>query len=185
MNVAIEYRWAEGDYDRLPELAADLVRRKVDVIATGGGTNPALAAKNATSTIPIVLCLAADPVRTGLVASFARPDANITGVGMLSLDLIVKRVELASELVPKARVIALLVNPNVPTWNMQVEDAQQGTATRGLRLRTLKAATKDEIDAAFASLRGLDADVLVVGADAFLYRQRDQLAAWHRAMRCR
>jgi len=176
-NVAIEYRWAEGDYDRLPELAADLVRRKVDVIATGGGTNPALAAKNATSTIPIVLCLAADPVRTGLVASFARPDANITGVGMLSLDLIVKRVELASELVPKARVIALLVNPNVPTWNMQVEDAQQGTATRGLRLRTLKAATKDEIDAAFASLRGLDADVLVVGADAFLYRQRDQLAA--------
>jgi putative ABC transport system substrate-binding protein len=176
-NVAIEYRWAEGHYDRLPALAADLVGRKVDVIATGGGTNPAIAAKNATSTIPIVLCLAADPVKTGLVASLARPGGNITGVGILSLDLIAKRIDLTAELVPRARVVALLVNPDVPTWQIQVEAARQATGSKGLQLRILNVRTKEEIDAAFASLSGLHVDALVVGADAFLYRQRDQLAA--------
>jgi putative tryptophan/tyrosine transport system substrate-binding protein len=176
-NLTIEYRWADGNYDRLPELAADLVRRKVDVIATGGGTNSAIAAKAATSTIPIVLCLAADPIQTGLVASFAHPDGNITGIGLQSLDLIAKRIELSSELVPQAKAIGLLVNLDVPTWKLQIEGAQQATASKGLRLRILNAGTKDEIDAAFASLAGLHVDVLVIGADAFLYRQRDQLAA--------
>lgn len=176
-NLAIEFRWADGNYDRLPELAADLVGRNVDVIATGGGTKPAIVAKEATSTIPIVLCLAADPTRTGLVASLDKPGGNITGVGLLSLDLIAKRIELLSELVPRTRTIALMVNPNVPTWKVQVEDARQAGASKGLQLQVLNAGTKGEIDAAFAALSGLHADALVIGADAFLYHQRDQLAA--------
>jgi putative ABC transport system substrate-binding protein len=176
-NLAIKYRWADGDYDSLPALAADLVGRKVDVIATGGGTNAAIAAKEATSTIPIVLCLAADPVRTGLVASLARPGGNITGVGLLSLDLIAKRIDLTTDVTPKTKVVGLLVNPQVPTWKIQVEDAMQAAASKGLQLQVLKAATKEEIDTAFASLSGSHVDALVIGADAFLYRQRDQLAA--------
>ena len=176
-NVAIEYRWAEGQYDRLPEMAADLVRRNVDVIAIGGGTAPALAAKNATRTIPIVLCLAADPVDTGLVTSLARPGGNVTGVGLLSLDLVAKRLELVSELVPQSRVVALLVNPNVPTFKRQIEDAEKAAQSKGLQLYVLKAGSKDEIDAAFNSLPALHADALVVGADALLYDQREQLAA--------
>ena len=176
-SVAIEYRWADGDYHKLPALAADLVRHKVAVIATGGGTNPARAAKNATSTIPIVLCLAADPVQTGLVASLARPGRNITGVGLVSFDLIAKRIELTTELVPQAKTIGLLVNLDVPTWEIQTEAAQRAASAKGLRLRILNAGTKAEIDDAFASLSGLHIDALVIGADAFLYRQRDQLAA--------
>jgi putative ABC transport system substrate-binding protein len=145
-NLAIEYRWADGDYYRLPELAAELVRGKVDVIGTGG-TKSALAAKAATSTIPIVLCLAADPTRTGLVASLAKPGGNITGVGLLSLDLLAKRIKLLSELVPRARAIALMVNPNVMTWESQVDDARQATSRKGLQLEVLKAGSKraDEV----------------------------------------
>ena len=177
-NLAIEYRWADGDYDRLPALAADLVRRDVDVIATGGGTNTAVAAKNATSTIPIVLCLATNPDRTGLVASLSQPGGNITGVALMSLDLIAKRIDVTTELLPAARVLALLVNPDVPaTWTIQVEDAQRAAGSKGLQLRVLNVRTEDEINAAFASLSGLQADAVVVGADAFLYRQRDQLAS--------
>jgi putative tryptophan/tyrosine transport system substrate-binding protein len=176
-NLAIEFRWADGNYDRLPGLAAELIARNVDVLATGGGTATALAAKNATSTIPIVLCLAIDPARTGVVASLARPGGNITGVGLFSLDLIAKRIELISDLVPQAKVLALMVNPDVPTWTDQVEDAGKAAGGKALRLQVLKARTKEEIDAAFHSLAELHADALVVGADAFLYRQRDQLAA--------
>src|SRR5437879_2254052 len=113
-NLAIEYRWTEGSYDRLPALAADLVGRKVDLIVAGGGALPALAAKNATSTIPIVFVSAGDPVATGLVASLARPGGNLTGVSFLVVELMPKRLELLSELVPQTRVIALLVNPNNP-----------------------------------------------------------------------
>ena len=176
-NLTIEYRWADGNYERLPELATELVRRKVDVIATGGGTNSAIAAKNATTTIPIVLCLAIDPVQTGLVVGLAHPGGNITGVGLLSLDLIAKRIELTSELVPQGKAIGLLVNLDTPTWKIQIEGAQQATSSKGLRLRILNAGTTEEIDAAFASLAVLHVDALVIGADAFLYRQRDQLAA--------
>src|SRR5206468_7591138 len=111
-NLAIEYRWAEGSYDRLPALVADLIGRKVDVIVTSGGHLPALAAKDATSTIPIVFAIGADPVVAGLVASFSRPGGNLTGVSIQVNELMPKRLELLAELVPKARVIALLVNPN-------------------------------------------------------------------------
>jgi putative tryptophan/tyrosine transport system substrate-binding protein len=130
-NVGIEYRWAEGHYDRLPALAADLVSRKVDVIATRGGSASALAAKNATSTIPIVFETGADPVELGLVSSFARPGGNLTGVTILTAELMPKRLELLSELVPQAGVIALLVNPNSPVAERVIRDVQEGARARG------------------------------------------------------
>jgi putative tryptophan/tyrosine transport system substrate-binding protein len=174
-NVAIEYRWAEGRYDRLPALAANLVDRKVDLIAALGGTPSALAAKNATSTIPIVFSVG-DPVERGLVASFTRPDGNLTGVSSLD-ELTAKRVELLSDLVPQASVIALLVNSSNPTAERQTIDVQEAARTRGLQLHVLKAATESEIDAAFATLVQLRAGALVVPSDAFLNSRRDQLLA--------
>ena len=138
-NVTIEYRWAEDNYDRLPDLAADLVARKVDVIATVGGTPPALAAKSATSTIPIVFA-SGDPIGSGLVASLARPGGNLTGLS--SLDLGPKRVEMLSELVPGAKVIALLVNPNNPIAASIMTNAQEAARTKGVQLRVLKPARK-------------------------------------------
>jgi putative ABC transport system substrate-binding protein len=151
-NVAIEYRWAEGHYDRLPALAADLVGRKVDVIVSPGGVPTTLAAKNATSTIPIIFRVGGDPVVDGLVASLARPGGNLTGVALLGDDLTPKRLELLSELVPQAGVIALLVNPNNATAERIIRDAQEAARAKGVRLTILKAGTEKEIDAAFASL---------------------------------
>jgi putative ABC transport system substrate-binding protein len=151
-NVTIEYRWAEGHYDRLPALAADLVGRKVDLIMAG---NPpaALAAKSATSTIPIVFRHGGDPVRDGLVASIARPGGNLTGVSQLGDDgLNAKRLELLSELVPRAGVIALLVKPNSSAAERQIQDVQQAARAKGAQVSILKASTETEIDAAFASL---------------------------------
>jgi putative ABC transport system substrate-binding protein len=175
-NVAIEYRWAEGHYDRLPALAADLVRRKVDVIATSGGASSALAAKTATSAIPIVF-VAADPVGAGLVASLARPGENLTGLSILSSELTPKRLELLSELVPQARVIALLVNPNNPNAERVMRDVQEAARAKGVQLPILKASAEDEFETAFASLVQLQAGALVVGADAFFNSQRAQLVA--------
>ena len=149
-NVTIEYRWAEGHSDRLPALAADLVGRKVDLIAALGGTPPAQAAKAATSTIPIVFS-SADPVGLGLVVSLARPGGNLTGVS--SLDLTPKRIEMLSELVPRAKVIALLVNPNNPIVESVIRNAQEAARTKGVQLHILKASTESEIDAAFATSR--------------------------------
>jgi putative ABC transport system substrate-binding protein len=173
-NVTIEYRWAEGHYDRLPALAADLVGRKVDVIAALGGTSPALAAKSATSTIPIVFSVG-DPVERGLVASLARPGANLTGVS--SLELTSKRVEMLSELVPRARVIAVLVNPNNAIAERMVRDVQEAARARGLQLLSLKASTESEIDTAFATLVELNAGALVLPSDAYFNSRREQLVA--------
>jgi putative ABC transport system substrate-binding protein len=176
-NVAIEYRWAEGNYDLLPALAADLVARKVDVILTGGGTAPVLAAKNATSTIPIVFSVGSDPVAAGLVASLARPGGNLTGLSVLGFELLPKRFEMLIELVPQTRVIALLGNPNVPTWEGQIRYAQDAASTKRVQLHILKAGTEGEIDDAFLALERLHADAIVVGTDAFFYDRRDQLVA--------
>jgi putative ABC transport system substrate-binding protein len=175
-NVMIEYRWAEGQYDRLPGLAADLVDRKVDVIATSGGDFSALAAKNATSSIPIVFLGGGDPVEQGLVASLARPAGNLTGVTLLATELWGKRVELISELVPEARVIAQLVDPNFPSAERGIKAVQEAARAKRLQLRILKAATDSEMTAAFASLVELQAGALIVG-DPFFLSRPEQVAA--------
>jgi ABC-type uncharacterized transport system substrate-binding protein len=174
-NVAIEYRWAEGDYDRLAALAADLVHRNVDVIAALGLPS-ALAAKSATSTIPIVFSVG-DPVERGLVASLARPGGNLTGVSLINVQLMPKRFELLSELVPQAGVIALLVNPNNANTERTVRDVEEAARAKGVQLNILKAGSENEIDAAFASLVQLHAGALVVQADPFFISRRDQLVA--------
>jgi putative ABC transport system substrate-binding protein len=176
-NVTIEYRWAEGRYDRLPALAADLVDRKVDLIATGGGIPSIRAAKNATSTIPIVFQVGTDPVAEGLVANLARPGGNLTGVSFLIVELMPKRLELLSELVPQARALALLVNPDNSNAKSIIRDIQEAARAKGMQIHILKAGTESEIDAAFASLVELHADALVVGADPFLTDRREQVVA--------
>jgi putative tryptophan/tyrosine transport system substrate-binding protein len=133
-NVSIEYRWAEGSFDRLPGLTADLVDRKVDLIATGGGEVPARAAKNATSTIAIVFVSGADPVAIGLVASLARPGGNLTGFSIITVELMSKRLDLLSDLVPQASVIALLVNPNNPNAERMMRDVQEVARAKGVHL---------------------------------------------------
>jgi putative ABC transport system substrate-binding protein len=173
-NVLIEYRWAEGNYERLPALAADLVDRKVDVIAATGGA--ALAAKRATTTIPIVFS-SGNPVEQGLVASLARPGGNLTGISNLTGELMPKRLELLSELVPQARVIALLVNPNPFAYEDMVKDLQQAARARGVELPILKASSEGEIDAAFASLVHQQAGALLIAADAYFNSRREQLVA--------
>ena len=173
-NLAIEYRWAEGHYDRLPVLAADLVGRKVDLIATSGGTPPARAAKNASSTIPIVF-VGGDPIADGLVASLARPGGNLTGMIFMTAEMVPKRLELLSELVPQAGVIALLVNAYNPIPEPIMRDVQDAARAKGVQLHILKAATESEIDAAFASLAQLRVGALVLGPDPFLNSRREQL----------
>src|SRR5882762_2018354 len=159
-NVTIEYRWAEGHYDRLPALAADLVGRKVNLIMASSPPS-ALAAKSATSTIPIVFRHGGDPVRDGLVASLARPGGNLTGVSQLGDEgMTPKRLELLSELVPRAGVIALLVNPNNSVAERVIQEVQQAARAKGVQLHLLKASSESEIDAAFASLVQLHVDVL-------------------------
>jgi putative tryptophan/tyrosine transport system substrate-binding protein len=176
-NVAIEYRWAEGSNDRLPALAADLVGRKVDLIAAAGGTPPALAAKNATSTIPIVFTGVGDPVELGLVASLARPGGNLTGLSVITSELMPKRLELLSELVPQARVIALLINPSNPGAEPVIREVQEAARTKGVQVPILKASSEKEIEAAFASLVQLQAGALVVSGDVFFLGRRDKLVA--------
>jgi ABC-type uncharacterized transport system substrate-binding protein len=176
-NVAIEYRYAEGHYDRLPALAADLVDRKVDLIVANSPP-AALAAKSATSTIPIVFRGGADPVGDGLVASLARPGGNLTGVSMLLDELTAKRLVLLTELVPRAQVIAMLMNPsNRATAERVIRDVEEAARARGLQLHVLKAGSEGEIDTAFASLVELQAGALVVAADPFLSSRREQIVA--------
>jgi putative tryptophan/tyrosine transport system substrate-binding protein len=175
-DVAIEYRYAENHYDRLPALAADLVARKVDVIATTGPPS-ALAAKSATSTMPIVFEVGSDPVALGLVASLARPGGNLTGVTFLTVELLPKLLELASELVPHAKVIAALINPTNPNTERNIADLQEAARAKGVQLHILKAATENEIDAAFTTLVLLHVGALVVVGDPFFNSRREQLAA--------
>jgi putative tryptophan/tyrosine transport system substrate-binding protein len=174
-SVAIEYRWAEGRYDRLPAMAADLVGRKVEAIITGG-LPPTRAAKNATSAIPI-LFLGTDPVADGLVASLARPGGNVTGFSVLSVELMPKRLQLLSELVPQARVIALLVNPNNPTAERIMGDVKGAAPGMRMQLHILAAGTENEVETAFTSLAELRVGALVVGGDPFFNSQREQFAA--------
>jgi putative tryptophan/tyrosine transport system substrate-binding protein len=175
-NLAIEYRWAEDHYDRLTGLAADLVGRKVDVIVTIAAA-PALAAKHATSTIPIVFAGVGDPVGFGLVASLARPGGNLTGFSNINVELTPKRLELLSELAPQAKVIALLVNPNNTNTESIIRDTQDAARAKGVQLAILKAGTESEIDAAFATLVELHAGALLVAGDPFFFGRRGQLLA--------
>jgi putative ABC transport system substrate-binding protein len=175
-NVLTEGRYAENRYDRLPALAADLVGRKVDVIVTSG-TPGILAAKSATSTIPIVFTGGGDLVAAGLVASLARPGGNLTGISIFSNELMPKRLELLSELVPQARVIALLVNPNNPATERIISDVQEAARVRGRQLHILKAGAESEIDAAFTSLVQLHAGALVVEGEEFFFNRREHLVA--------
>jgi putative ABC transport system substrate-binding protein len=173
-NMMWEYRWAEGHYDRLPALAADLVSRKVDVIVTSGGAPPALAVKNATSTIPIVFTDVGNPVGFGLVASLARPGGNLTGFGNLTVELEPKQLELLCELVPQTDEIVLLVNPDNEMAEQHINITQEAARVKGKKLAILKATTEVEIDASFEQLQ---ASGLLVAADAFFLSRRAQLVA--------
>ena len=178
-NLTVEYRWAEGHYDWLPAMAADLVGRKVDVITATGGFNSPMAAKNATSTIPIVFTGGFDPVASGLVASLARPGGNLTGVSWLSYELMPKRLELLSELVPRTAVIALLINPANDAYSspLVISAVQEAARAKGVHLPVLKAGTDDDLQGAFASLAQLRAGALLVGNDAIFVSRREQLVA--------
>ena len=175
-NVAIEYRWAEGRYDRLPALAAELVGRKVDVIAAGS-TAAIRAAKSATSTTPIVFFGGNDPVSEGLVASLARPGGNLTGISVMASELMPKRLELLSELVARTMPVALLVNPNNGSTEPMIPDMQEAARMKGVQLHVLKADNEAEIDAAFATLVQQHAGGLIVGPDAVFDNGREHLVA--------
>jgi putative ABC transport system substrate-binding protein len=176
-NVAIVYRWADNQFDRLPALADDLVRRQVAVIATAGGIALALAAKAATTTIPIVFAVNVDPVGIGLVASLARPGGNLTGINFLTTELVAKRLELLRELVPATARVAVLVNPaNAASAETNLRDVEAAARVIGLQIRVLNASTSREIDVAFASLDRERVDALFVGTDGFFNSRRVQLA---------
>jgi putative tryptophan/tyrosine transport system substrate-binding protein len=175
-NLAIEYRWAEGHYDRLPELAADLARRQVAVIVTNGNA-AALAAKAATSTVPILFQVASDPVQLGLVASLNRPGGKITGMTSLNLEVGPKKLELMHDLVPNVGVIGMLVNPNNPEAEVQSRDAQAAARKLGLELHIVHAGTERDFDAVFTTLVKLPAGALVIGFDTFFTFQSGRLGA--------
>ena len=177
-NLTIEYRWAKGQNDRLPAMAADLVQRRVAVIAAIDGTAAALAAKAATATIPIVFIIGADPVELGLVASLNRPGGNVTGLSALSLGTVAKRLQLLHELVPAAADIAFLRNPTNPYYvTLETTELQSAATALGLRLLLLNASTTSEIEVAFTTLVEQRADALLLGTDPFFMTVRDQLVA--------
>ena len=176
-NVGIEFRWAEGRYDRLPALAAELVDRKVDLIAATGGIVSARAAKNSTSSIPIVFVVGTDPITDGLVVSFARPGGNLTGISLLINALNAKRLELLTELVPQARVIALLVDPNSTTTEGVIRLMHEAASARRVQLHLWKANSETEIDAAFETLTQRHMDALLVSATPFFDTHRERLLA--------
>jgi ABC-type uncharacterized transport system substrate-binding protein len=174
-NVAMEYRWAEGRYDRLPALAAELVARQVAVMAAVGGEPSGLAAKAATATIPIVCTLGGDAVAAGLVAHLNRPGGNITGVTIMGLEMGPKRVELAHQLVPNGSALATLINSKFPLTLTEAHDMQAAAHSLGLQLTVLDASTEGEIDAVFAGLAGQKVDALLINTDPFLFGQRERI----------
>jgi putative ABC transport system substrate-binding protein len=177
-NVAIEYRWAEGKNDRLPALAADLVRRGVNVLVAGGGTPTAMAAKAATTTVPVVFAVAVDPVKAGLVASLTRPGGNLTGITNLGVEVGPKRLELLREMLPKATTIATLVNPANPALvEPYLQSVQPVARSLGVQLHILNASTDRELETAFASLAQLHAGGLLIMPDVFFTTRAEQLAA--------
>ena len=176
-TVALEYRWAEGRFDRLPALAADLVRRNVSAIVTLSGTISALAAKAATTSIPILFVTGGDPVKAGLIASLNRPGGNVTGINLLAGLLDGKRVELLHDVVPNVVDLAMLRNPNNPNSDPETGDAQAAAATRGLRLHVFNASTPNEVDTAYAALAQEQLPAVVVGTDPFLNDRVEQLVA--------
>jgi putative ABC transport system substrate-binding protein len=173
-NVAIEYRWAEGQFDRLPEMATDLVRHQVSVIFAGGGSDPSLAAKAATSKIPIVFANGTDPVAAGLVASLDHPGANVTGITFLLNTLGPKELEVIHELVPKAALVAVLINPKSSTAASQLKDLQDTARAFGQEVSIFNASAESEIENVFGSLAQLKPGGLVIGADAFFFSRRGQ-----------
>jgi putative ABC transport system substrate-binding protein len=176
-NVAIEYRWARGEYDRLPALAAELVQRRVRVILAGGGEVGALAVKAATSTIPILIITSSDPVKSGLIASFNRPGGNITGLMTATSILEAKKFGLLCEMVPNARVVAMIVNPDYPPHDADAVEVQSAAQSIGRQLLVLKANSPQAIDMAFATLVEQRAGALLVGGDPFLVGRSQQLVA--------
>ena len=175
-NVTVEYHWLDGQFDRLPSLMADLVRRRVAVIATPGGNFAALAAKAATTTIPIVFGVGEDPVKLGLVTNLARPDGNTTGISFFTLEVAAKRLGLLHDLVPKAVRIAVLINPSNPATESFLRDIPEAARAIGLQIQVLNASTRSEIEAAFATLVRDRADALYVAGDVFFTSRRVQLA---------
>ena len=174
-NAIVEYRWAEGQFDRLPALAADLVSRHVAVIAATGGPPSALAAKAATTTIPVIFILASDPIKLGLVASLNRPGGNATGVSLFAVTVEPKKLELLHELVPKAVVIGVLTNPRNPNAETISKDLQTAAGKLGLQIQPVHAVAESEFDAAFTSLVQQQAGALVVAADPFFNARREEL----------
>jgi putative ABC transport system substrate-binding protein len=176
-NVAVEYRWAENQFDRLPALAAELVRRQVAVIVATGGSLPTVAAKAATTTIPIVFAVPEDPVRSGLVASLARPGGNATGINFFSIELVAKRLEILRELVPATTRVAVLVNPaDAANTETMLKDVEAATRAMGLQMQVANADTSREIDAVFATFVRERPDALFVSGGSFLLSRRVQLA---------
>ena len=176
-NVAIEFRWAEGQHDRLPALAAELVARRVAVIVAPGGAPAAIAAKSVTTTIPIVFEMGADPIAMGLVASLNRPGGNLTGVSSLNVEVTPKRLEILREAIPTATVVAVLLNPTSPTADSQLRNLQEAARALGLQLNVLHASSARDFDPVFASLLQLRASGLVVASDTFFATHGEQLAA--------
>jgi putative tryptophan/tyrosine transport system substrate-binding protein len=176
-NIAIEYRWAEGHYDRLPALAAELVSQRVSAILAGGGPPAAFAAKAATTTIPVIFSAAPDPVRLGLVASLNRPGGNITGMGVFTATLGAKSIELLKQLVPTASQMAYLVNPSNPSAEIEANEVLDATKAIGIALQVFKASTDDELDAAFQAIGTLRADGLAVAGESFFDSRRQKIVA--------
>jgi putative ABC transport system substrate-binding protein len=181
-NVVIEFRWADGDYTRLPALAAELQRLPVSLIVASGGPRAAQAAKVATTTLPIVFTLGGDPVKLGLVQSLSRPGGNATGISFLTADLMPKRFELLRELLPKSKLVAVMVNPNTPSAEDQLKGAEAAARASGTRLLVARAGSEAEIDTAFAALAKSKPDALLIGTDALFgtrHKQFIALAARH------